>query len=181
MRTLNRLAIAAGIALGSSVLYSSATLAQVTSGTVDIGGTVTSTLNIEVTPVAGVDTGLDLGGEGTDNAETIVKVADLTIRTNNDAGLSLTMTSGDMTATGSDTPLAYKVVTTADTAAAASGDFATASGTDRVENYTQTGGAAPNLGADGSLARDLSISYDPPQNLDAGDYSATITLTVADL
>ncbi len=177
MKSFNRFLIAGGFALGASFLGAPSVMAQVSSGTVDIGGTVESTLNIDITAVGGVDTGLDLGGEGTDNGETIVKVADIIIRTNNDAGLSLTMTEGDMTATGSDTPLAYQVAVTDDGVTALTGDF----GGGLVESYSQVGGAAPNLGADGTLAQDISISYDPPQNLDAGDYTATITLTVADL
>ena len=182
MKSFNRFLLAGGLALGASVFGASSAMAQVTTGDVTIGGTVDSTLNVDITAVGGVDTTLDLGGEGTDNGETIVKVADITIRTNNDAGLSLTMTSGNMVATGSDTPLAYKVAVTGDEVAAATGDFtALTSGTDNVQNYAQAGGGGIELAADGTLAQDVSISYDPPQNLDAGDYTATITLTVQDL
>lgn len=180
MKRLNRVLAASGIALATSLWAASSAMAQTTSGDVTIGGTVVSTLNIAITPVGGVDTGLDLGGEGVDNGETIVKVADITITTNNNTGLSLTLTSGNLTA-GGDTNLPYQVASTADTVAAVTADFSVASGTAKVENFTQVGGAAPNLGADGSLARDVSISYDPPQNLDAGAYTATITLSVADL
>ena len=177
MKSFNRFLLAGGLALGASVFGASSAMAQVTTGDVTIGGTVESTLNIAIAAVGGIDN-LDLGGEGVDNAATILKVADITIRTNNNAGLSLTMTEGNMDITGGgDTPLAYQVAVTDDGVAAAAGDF----GGGLVNNYTQVGGAAPNLGADGTLAQDISISYDPPQVLDAGAYTATITLTVADL
>ena len=177
MNSFNRFLLASGLILGASCFGASSAIAQVTTGDVTIGGTVDSTLNIAITPVTDIDTILDLGGEGVDNGETIVKIADVIIRTNNDAGLSLTMTEGNMTATGSDTPLAFQVAVTDDGVAAVTGDF----GGGLVENYTQIGGAVPNLGADGTLAQDISISYDPPQILDAGAYTATVTLTVADL
>lgn len=176
MKSFNRCLLVGSLALGASLFGASSAMAQ-TTGDVNIGGTVDSTLNIDITAVGGVDTGLDLGGEGIDNDETIVKIADIIVRTNNNAGLSLTMTEGNMTATGSDTPLAYQVAVTDNDVVAVTGDF----GGGLTETYTQAGGAAPNLGADGTVAQDISISYNPPQNLDAGAYTATITLTVADL
>lgn len=176
---VNRLAIVAGVAFSSSLFYASSSMAQVTTGDIIIGGEVASTLNIDIATVTGFDA-LDLGGDGTDNPETIVKIADLVVRTNNDDGLTLTITSGNMTATGSDTPLAYKVVTTGGAVQAVSADFDTVSGTPREETYEQGGGAG-QLGANGSLARNLFISFDPPQNLDAGDYTGEITLTVANV
>lgn len=181
MKRFNSVLLAAGLALGTTLVGTSSAMAE-TTGSVPIGGTVDSTLSLTVEAIGLVATDLDLGGKGIDLPEQIVKVADLVVTTNNDAGLKLTITSGDLVAPGGATPLPYKVVTVADGAAApVGGDFATNSGTPREENYTQVGGAAPNLGANGSLARDLYISYDPPQLLDAGNYASTINLTVTDL
>ncbi|MBX5483099.1 MAG: hypothetical protein IRZ16_14840 [Myxococcaceae bacterium] len=136
--------------------------------TVNLSGTVASTAN--VTAVATSSAGaLDMGGEGVDIGQQIVKVADVTMSTNNATGLTLTVTSGDLS-NGTDS-VAYQVTTVADEAAAPVGaDFTVPSGTD----YTYSNSTS------GSEDRDLYIAYTPPILLDPGTYTGTITLTVAD-
>lgn len=137
-----------------------------TEDTVTLGGTVASTLTMEATDTLGAAS-LDL----TTNSEQIVKVADIAMSTNNSSGLTLTATSGNLAKGDAQTPIAFKVTTVDDAAAApASGAFTVASGT----NYTAVGSAA------GDFPKDLYIAYTPAALQDPGTYSATISLTVSD-
>lgn len=137
--------------------------------TVEIGGTVASTVSITSTATAGATT-LDLGGLGVTIGEKIVKVADLAMTTNNSTGLALSIDSGNLV-NGAAT-VAFKVQTVADEALApATGDFSVASGTPNAGFTT---------GAAGAAARDLYIAYTPADVLDPGSYVATITLTISD-
>ncbi len=170
MRTFNRLAIAAGVILGSSVLYASSAMAA----DVTISGSVTSQASVTLT---NGNQALVLGGTGTGTGLTdhIEKAADVSLFTNNTGGLELTITSGNLTnGTPGSSTIAYQVVTTADTLTPASGDFTQASSTDKKESIT-TGFT------NGALERDLHVMYTTPELLDPGIYTATITVTVADL
>lgn len=166
-KLIRRALIASGLFIGTAVAFSPTAFAA-TDATVPLSGTVASTLAITSTATAGASI-LDLDGDGS-AAEHIVKVADLAIATNNEQGYILTVTSGNLTKTGG-TPIAYKVTTVTDAAAApATGDFAIASGS----NYTVSSTGF------GSLPKDLYIQYTPAALQDAGAYVATITLNVAD-
>ena len=133
-----------------------------------LGGTLASTLSISVSATA-TASALPLDGEGS-AGEHIVKVADLTIGTNNEQGFTLTATSGDLTKAGGSS-IAYQVTSVDDgTSAPASGDFLVASGS--AYTYSTSGSGPGN--------QDLYIKYRPIALQDPGNYGGTITLTVAD-
>ena len=157
--------VLAGLAIGA--LASSAALAG-TTGSVTLGGTVASTLSIAVAPTA-TASALPLDGEGS-ASEHIVKVAALTMGTNNEQGFTLTASSGDIVKSGG-TSISYQVTSVdAGGSAPASGDFLVASGS----NYTYaTSGSGPGN-------QDLYVKYTPLSLQDPGSYSATINLTVTD-
>jgi hypothetical protein len=153
-----RLALLGALALASMAV----------ADTVGLSGTVSSTASVTSVATAGATT-LNMGGVGTAIGQQIVKVADVALTTNNTAGLTLTVTSGNLT-NGTD-DVAYKVTTVADAASAPlSAAFTIASGTD----YTVA------TSAQGAAAKDLYIAYTPAAVLDPGTYTATITLSVAD-
>jgi hypothetical protein len=161
-----RLLTVAVIAFAGAAIAPSNAFAATTAN-VGIGGTVNSTLDIAATPTAAATT-LNLTA-----GEKIAKVADLAITTNNTTGYTLTATEGNMVRTGQEavTPIAFKVTTTADAAAApVAGDF---TGTAGLYTYADnaTAGADP---------RDLYVTYTPTAAQDPGAYTATITLTVLD-
>jgi hypothetical protein len=148
--------------LAASLLSSSVALAA-TTASVTLGGTVATTLSLTVTATPEAAS-LDLTTAG----PTVVKVADVSMSTNNEQGLTLTATSGDLTKAGG-TPIPFQVTSVADGDAAPT-VFAIASGDD----YTVGTSVA---GAD---AQDLYISYSPAALQDPGAYSGSITLTVTD-
>lgn len=159
---------AALVAASSVPLLSSSLALAATTAAVPLSGTVAETLSV----TAAVDPGassLDLDGEGS-AAEHIFKVADISMDTNNEAGLTLTATSGALTKTGG-TAIDYKVTSVIDTATAPiSGAFTVPSGT----SYTFETNAA------GTSDEDLYISYTPEANQDPGVYTGSISLTVSD-
>lgn len=111
-----------------------------------------------------------LDGED-DASEHIIKVADLAISTDNSTGLSLTVSSGNLTKTDGITPIAFQITTVADGAPApASGEFITPSGS----NYTASTSTA------GQADKDLYIKYTLAALQDPGPYSAAISLIVTD-
>ncbi|MBA3463589.1 MAG: hypothetical protein H0T46_26770 [Deltaproteobacteria bacterium] len=125
---------------------------------------MSSTLAITSTATAAAST-LDLS-----TGQKIVQVADLAMITNNDQGLTLTATSGNLTKTGG-ASIAFQVNAVADTAACVEADFLVASGTNYVVSQSSTGGA---------IAKDLYIMYTPGATQDPGDYAGSISLTVSD-
>lgn len=158
---MNRLALCSLVAC--TTLLSSAAFAD-TSASVTLGGSVSSSLAITSTPTAAAST-LDLSG-----GQKLVKVADLSTGTNNEQGLTITATSGDLTKAGG-TSIAFQVHSVADGAGApVAGAFLVSSGTD----YTVGSSAA------GAFDRDLYILYTPAALQDPGSYSGSISLTVAD-
>jgi len=110
--------------------------------------------------------------DGIGNAsEHIVKVADLTISTDNPNGHTLTVSSGNLTKADGITPITFQVTTVADGAPApTSGEFITPSGS----NYTASTSTA------GQADKDLYIKYTPVVLQDPGSYSAAISLIVTD-
>jgi hypothetical protein len=160
-------AVLGGLLAGA--LFSSAAMAA-TSDSVDLSGTVASTLAISVLtlPAAGA---LDLDGVGVGSAsQHIVNVADVTLTTNTEAGLTLTVSSGDLEITaGVGSPISYQVATVAGGAAAPGVLAFSASGTPYTSNSIA-----------GTLHKDLYIMYTPADLQTPGDYIATITLSVLD-
>lgn len=152
-----------GALLGALTLATSALAAS--SGTVAIGGTVTTTAAVDVGTPLTEATALDLNTA----SQQVVKVADLTVSTNNATGLTLTVSSGNMVKGDGNTPIPYQVTTVADEAQQPT-SFAVASGTP----YTVTTSAA------GVVPLDLYVAYTPAENQDPGAYSATINLSVTD-
>jgi len=111
-----------------------------------------------------------LDGEG-NTSERIIKVADLAISTDNSTGLSLAVSSGNLTKADGITPIAFQVTTVADGAPApTSGEFIVPSGS----NYTTSTSTA------GQADKDLYIKYTPVVLQDPGSYSAAISLIVTD-
>lgn len=146
-----------------SLLVSSAAIAA-TTGSVTLGGSVSSSLSLDAEDTLGAST-LDLSG-----GEKIAKVADISMSTNNEQGLTLTASSGDLTKTGGSS-ISFQVTTVADAASApVAGDFLTASGDD----YTVGTSAA------GSVNKDMYILYTPAALQDPGAYTGSISLTVTD-
>ena len=159
MKKFGVLGLVAGFCAFSSVAMAA------TTGSVTLGGTVASTLQLTATATAAASS-LDLTSAG----PTIVQVADISMSTNNEQGLTLTATSGDLTKSGG-TPISFQVTTVADAASApASTAFTVASGTD----YTVGTSAA------GASAKDMYIMYSPAALQDPGAYAGTISLTVTD-
>ena len=112
---------------------------------------------------------LDLDGEGTASTH-IVKVADVTVSTDNASGLTLTISSGDIKQVEGQ-PISFQVTTVVDNASPPSnGDFSTTSG----NNYTYANGAA------GVESRDVYIRYTPLSLQDPGDYASLMNLSVVD-
>lgn len=112
---------------------------------------------------------LDLDGEG--NASThIVKVADLTIATENPQGLTLTMSSGELLHPAGE-PIAFQIVTVPDGASPpGTGEFTVGFG----DNYSFSTTRA------GTQERDIYIQYTPMPLQDPGTYRASIHLTVVE-
>jgi hypothetical protein len=153
-----RLALLGALALASAAA----------ADTVALSGTVASTAAVTSTSTAGASS-LDLATA----TEKIVKAAGVALSTNNTTGLTVTVTSGNLTkAGGQDIP--YKVTTVAAAAAAPlTGAFTVASGTNYT--YSTASDSDPT-----DVTRDLYIAYTPAAKQDPGAYSGTITLTVLD-
>jgi hypothetical protein len=139
-----------------------------TTGSVSLSGVVASSRYVSVAQEAGATT-LNLGGQGTNLSEQIVKVAEITLGTNNAEGLTLTASSGNLSQ-GSHN-VAFKVITVADGAAA---PLTAAFTVDSGDTYSYSNNVQ------GDEVRDMYISYDPPAMLDPGTYTATISLSVSD-
>ncbi len=156
--------------IASTLVVAGAALATpAKADTVNLGGSVASTSAVTSTATAEAST-LNLYGAGTAQTNVVVKVADMALITNNTAGVTLTAT-GDGGLTNGTSTQVYQVLIVAD-AAAPPADSAFSSATDAKSVTDFVSGAA---------ARDLYIEYDAPALLDPGAYTATITVSVADL
>ncbi|NJN49343.1 MAG: hypothetical protein HC805_05640 [Alkalinema sp. RL_2_19] len=164
-KVLSRVLMTAGLVAGVVTLPSTAFAA--TTADVTVGGTVTSTLAVSATPDGAAATGLTM----TQGTETIAKIADVAVETNNSTGLTLTVNDGLMTNPDGQT-IAYDVLLVADGAAAPTTGFA-----DGQITYATTGANA-TAAAEGN--RDLYINFTPSALQDPGVYSGTVTMTVAD-
>jgi hypothetical protein len=111
-----------------------------------------------------------LDGEGSATTH-VVKVSTLTLATDISKGFTVTISSGNLTKTGQQTPIAYRVTTVVSAANPPNvGDFTVNSGS----NYTFTTTQA------GSQNRDLYVLYTPATMQDPGTYSANITIAIVD-
>lgn len=121
------------------------------------------------TSATAISADLDLDGEGSASTH-IVKIADITLSTDNATGLTLSVTSGSLTKVNG-TDIDFQVTTVQDQAASpTAGDFTVASGT--IYTYVTTVAGAEN--------RDVYIRYTPNELQDPGNYGAAIQLSVAD-
>lgn len=165
--------LASAIILGATGLFTSAAQAE----DVTVGGEVTTTLTLGLTPDAGAGT-LALDGAAAGTAQ-ITQVAALDSYTNNNSGYTLAATLTSMTKTGGD-PIHFQVTTVA------GGSAAPAAAAFHATVSTEAGAAIANLhsttaaNAAGGDLRDLYIYYTPNALQDPGSYSGTIALTVTD-
>ncbi|MHC5744530.1 MAG: hypothetical protein ACYTXT_22070 [Nostoc sp.] len=163
-KLIRRALIASGIFIGAAVAFSPTAKAANTAD-VGLGGSVTSTVGIVTNNTTG--TGLNLGGDGTTPTPHVVQVADFTMSTNNEQGLSLSVPVGTMTKTNG-TTITYQVKVVDHLATAPEAvDFSSG-------DQTYTTNAA------GPANRDLYINYTPANFQDPGAYTGSITLTVSD-
>ena len=134
--------------------------------TINLSGEVASTLSIECTDTAdAADIDLDAAGP----AELVVKVADCTGTTNDDAGLTFTFNpDANFSSAGTDV-FTYAVLALAD------GDPAPAAATfgadDTNVEFTSS--------ASGPADTDVYIHTDSDPNADPGTYTSTIAVTSA--
>jgi hypothetical protein len=111
-----------------------------------------------------------LDGEGGATTH-VVKVSTLSLATDSSKGFTVAISSGNLTKTGQQTPIAYRVTTVVSAANPPNvGDFTVNSGS----NYTFTTTQA------GSQNRDLYVLYTPATMQDPGTYSANITIAIVD-
>jgi len=116
-----------------------------------------------------IATTLELDGQGTASTH-IVKVAHVTVSTDNSQGLTLIISSGSLSKPGG-TAIPFQVTTVEDDSGPASaGDFTTSSGS----NYSFKTSTA------GTHNCDLYIRYSSLALQDPGTYSSSINLTVQD-
>ncbi|MFZ4558148.1 MAG: hypothetical protein ACOYN8_17420 [Pseudanabaena sp.] len=110
--------------------------------------------------------------DGTNSSTThIVKISTLALSTNSSKGFTVTISSGNITKIGQETPIAYNVTTLPSGTNAPSGaDFSVTSG----NNYTFATNEV------GSQSRDLYIFYTPAKMQDPGVYNANIIVSIAD-
>lgn len=146
--------------LVGSLLAISSTAMAATSGTVDMSGTVVTTLTVTA-GTAGTGMALVM----TPATNRIALVGTITASTNNETGLTITTTDGSLTRTGA-ASIAYKSTTVVGGGVAPADTVFDAAGTGT------TGG--------GSITHDLYIMYSPAAYQDAGAYLGTITVNVSD-
>jgi hypothetical protein len=128
--------------------------------------------NAQPTLTASATTGasdLTMDGAGSSSLH-IVKVADLSLSTNDADGFILSVSSGNLTRTGgTSVPFQVSIVAHGSTAPTA-GDFTVASG-----------GTLPHMTSSaGAIEVDLYIKYQSANLQDPGPYSASISLSILD-
>lgn len=139
-----------------------------TNATVEISGTVSSSLNMSTTSLSAASN-LDL----TSTTEQIIEIADLAIDTNNSEGYILTVTSGELSKADGKTSIPFQVAVQDEGIVPDTSAFTASSGT----NYTYTTSEANGVG---NNQKSLFIKYTPATLQDPGTYNATVNLTVAD-
>ena len=166
LQSIRRAIVASGLVIGAVAALSPAAFAD----TVNLSGSVASTLALTTSPTTGSNSAASLPLDNV--GPQIVKIADLAINTNNNTGYTLTVSSGNLTKTGG-ANIPFQVAVTEDNTAAATGDFTVASGT----GYTHATTAA---NAAGTAGKDLAIKFTPNALQDPGEYTASVSVTVAD-
>jgi hypothetical protein len=153
--------------LGATLLVLPSTSAlAATSDTIVLSGTVSSTLGVTCTDLAGATT-LDFDGG---SSEAIVQVSDCNATTNDDAGLTLTFNpDANFTGAASDV-FAFAVESVTDAAAAP------ATGVFPANDVDDTWASA----ASGTTDADVYIKFNQDATVDPGTYSANIAVTASD-
>lgn len=164
-KVFSRVLMTAGVVAGVVSLPSIASAD--TSANIGVGGNVPSTLAITAAADGGATS-----TSVTTGTETIAKIADLSMETNNSTGLTLTVNAGTVTNGDSET-MPFEVLILED-GASTPATTAFSAGT-----QTYNSGGANASGASIGL-RDLYIKYKPAALQDPGTYSGTVTVTVAD-
>jgi hypothetical protein len=162
--TIRRVLVASGLVVATSFAASSAFAG--TTGSIPLSGTVTTTLEMVVTPVA--NTGMNL----TTASVQRIKVGDITMGTNNATGLNLALDAAvTFTNTNSKTPITVGVAV-----------LDGAAPTTPTTGYITTAGSlkAPTAAQAVSTPYSLFVEYTPAALQDPAAYSATIGLTVTD-
>jgi len=124
-----------------------------------------ATSSLTAQPSGGATT-LGLDGEGTARMH-IVKVAELSLSTDANAGLTVSVASGSLTKDGG-TPVAFQVALVDRDAIPPSSSA-----------FSAMSGALVTFAA-GTVAKDLYIKYTPALLQDPGAYAASIDIHVAD-
>ncbi|MEH1917838.1 hypothetical protein [Nostoc sp.] len=167
-KLIRRALIASGLFISAAVAFSPTAFAAPTD-TVNLSGEIATQATIEATDTAGA-TALNLGGEGTIVTDAVVKVADLTMSTNNASGLKISLVGGTLigTLTGIGTPITYQVAVATNGQTPATGDY----------SANISGLSVSNSPAE--VEKDLYIRYSAPAINDPDTYEGSILLTVAD-
>ncbi|MHC5720560.1 MAG: hypothetical protein ACYTX0_53205, partial [Nostoc sp.] len=121
---IRRALIASGLFIGTAVAFSPTAFAGTNNGTVTVSGSVASTLDLAAAPTSNAS-GLEL----TNPTEQIVKVAALTITTNNTTGYTLTASEGDLSDGSHGDTIPYLAATVVANASAPVAGAFTGSGT----------------------------------------------------
>jgi hypothetical protein len=163
------LAVSSVLFVPAAVAVLSPAAAANTSSTVNLSGTVDSTLELTSAPTAAA-TALPLNTA----AQQTVHVSDLTITTNNAQGYTLNVTgNSQLTKATGETPIDFVVGSVDDAGDGTTAVFVTPNGTAQAIDSTTTAGT-------GTTQQDLYIQYTPAALQDPGAYNATITLAVVD-
>jgi hypothetical protein len=154
-----------GLVAASLVVTSVAAAESSDSAQVNLAGSIASTLQVSAQATAGAST-LDLSPN-----QKIVKVADLTMSTNNVEGLTVHASSGNLE-NAEQHAIAFQVLVGEDEAqeAPAATAFTSASG----QPFDH------EIALQGEHLRDLWIKYSPVATDDPGNYTGTINVTVTD-
>jgi hypothetical protein len=164
--SIRRALVISSLFVGAATLL--ATPTKVMADTVTLAGNVAPILNMVTTPTTGANSAAALPLDTTD--EQTITVANLDITTNNEQGYTVTATpqNGSVLHKTGGTDIAYTV----NLAAVGTND-----------GGTDSDSAVNKYKADGETASDavaLSIIYTPAALQDPGDYSGSISVTVAD-
>ena len=162
--TLRHILVASGLVVATSFAASSAFAG--TTGSIPLGGTVNTTLEMVVTPTA--NTNMDL----TTATVQRIKFGDITMGTNNATGLNLALDSAvTFTNANSKTPITVGVAVLDGAAPAIP-----------TTGYVTAAGSliAPNAAQAITTPYSLFVEYTPAALQDPSAYSATVNLTVTD-
>jgi hypothetical protein len=132
------------------------------------GVTANAVPNVSATATSAANN-LTMDGEGSSSVR-IVKVADLSLSTDDADGFMLSVSSGSLTKAGG-SPVPFQVALVANEAAPPSG---------AAFNVSSGGTLTHSTTSAGSQSVDLYIKYQSANLQDPGSYSASINLSIAD-